>query len=85
MSKKIKEYNAKVEREKSIAEFSAVMTDEAVLDAIRQHEGIIQKDFYKLYDHPQAKIVLMEKLYYMEKEGKIERIKSGNSYILKSK
>ena len=83
INERIKEFNDKKEQEKSIAEFSATMTDEVVIDAIRQHEGILQKDFYKLYDHPQAKIVLKEKLYFMEKEGKIERIKSGNSYILK--
>lgn len=67
------------ERQKFEA-FEASLTDEMILDAITQHEGMLQKDLCKLFPYPKA---ISSKLYYMEKEGKIERIKSGNSYILK--
>lgn len=60
--------------------YEASLTDEMILDAITQHEGMLQKDLCKLFPYPKA---ISSKLYCMEKEGKIERTKSGNSYILK--
>lgn len=76
---KLQAYRAEVEA------YEATLTDKMMFDTIRQHEGILQKDFYKLFDSPYAKDAVSEKLYFMAKEGKIERIKSGNSYILKLK
>lgn len=74
----IKKYNDQQELEA----YEATLTDEMMFDAIRQHEGMLQKDLCKLFPYPK---VISSKLYYMEKEGKIERTKSGNSYILKIK
>ena len=75
---KIEEFNKKIELEN----YAASITDEIVIEAIRQHEGILQKDFYKLFDHPQASIILKEKLYFLAKDGKIKRTKQGNTYKL---
>lgn len=80
MPTKVQEYEA---RQKTEA-FKKNLTDEMLIDAIKQNPDIAQKDFYKLYD-PDFKHVISERLYFMAKEGKIERIKSGNSYILKVK
>ena len=78
MDDKLKEYNEKVQQQN----FEALLTDEMIFEAIRQNEGMLQKDLCKLFPYPKA---ISSKLYFMEKEGKIERIKSGNSYTLKIK
>lgn len=78
-------YTQEYEKRKDVESYEATLTDKMIFDTIRQHEGILQKDFYKLFDSPYAKEAVSEKLYFMAKEGKIERIKSGNSYILKLK
>lgn len=85
MEARLQEYEEKQkmqERRAELEAYEATLTDEMMLDAIRQHEGMLQKDLCKLFPYPQA---ISSKLYYMAKEGKIERIKSGNSYILKIK
>ena len=66
------------------AEFATALTDDIIIEAIKQNPDIKQKDFYDVFDSA-YKNVVSEKLYFMAKEGKIERIKSGNSYILKIK
>lgn len=48
---------------------------------IGQNPGILQTDLYKRYD-PIIKNLISEKLYYLEKERKIIREKSGKSYKL---
>ena len=68
--------------QKEVDAYEATLTDEMMFDAIRQHEGMLQKDLCKLFPYPKA---ISSKLYWMDKEGKIERIKSGNSYMLKIK
>ena len=85
MDKEMAEYHAKIQYEKQCSDFAATITDDDILEAIKQNSGMLQKNFYKLFDDPCAKDVISEKLYYMAKEGKIERTKSGNSYILKIK
>lgn len=80
MATKIQEYEARQKAET----FKKILTDEMIISAIKQNPDIAQKDFYKLYD-PDFKPVISEKLYFMAQEGKIERIKAGNSYILKVK
>lgn len=77
MDEKIAEYERRMET-------SSIISDDLLLSEIQKHEGILQKDFYKLFSGCDKNII-SEKLYYMAKEGKIERTKSGNSYILKSK
>lgn len=61
-----------------------IISDDLLLSEVQKHDGILQKDFYKLFSGCDKKII-SEKLYYMAKEGKIERTKSGNSYVLKIK
>lgn len=58
--------------------------EQKVLDCIKQHEGILQKDIYAYFD-ASVKDDVSEKLYFLSKLGKIERIKKGNTYILHSK
>jgi len=85
MDAHMQEYEEKLKMQAYRAEleaYEATLTDEMMFDAIRQHEGMLQKDLCKLFPYPKA---ISSKLYYMEKDGKIERIKSGNSYILKVK
>lgn len=81
----VKEYNDRKEHERLMMEFSNSVTKEMLLEQIDLHEEILQTDLYKLYDHPCAKEVLKEKLYFMESEGLIERTKSGRTYLLKIK
>lgn len=85
MDAKIKEYNDRKEHERLMLEFSNSVTKEMLLEQIDLHEEILQTDLYKLYDHPCAKIVLKEMLYFMDAEGLIERTKSGRTYLLKIK
>lgn len=80
MDQELEKYQAKQKE----AEFAAALTDDIIIEAIKQNPDIKQKDFYGVFDSA-YKNVVSEKLYFMAKEGKIERIKSGNSYILKVK
>lgn len=82
MDSKITEHNNTIEREKQIKRFNQTFTDNMILKVIKENKGILQKDLYKLFDHPFAKEALSERLYFMTKEGKIKRTKSGNTYIL---
>lgn len=66
------------------AEFAAAFTDDIIIEAIKQNPDILQKDFYDVFDSA-YKVIIKNKVYQMAQEGKIERIKSGNSYILKVK
>lgn len=75
-------YLQEYEERKELEAFEASLTDEMIYDAIMQHEGMLQKDLCKLFPYPKA---ISSKLYFMAKEGKIERTKSGNSYTLKIK
>ena len=51
---------------------------------VKDNPGIIQKDIYKKYD-PDLKSDISSIFYFMAKEGKIIREKSGNSYKLNIK
>lgn len=79
------EYKSAKNQEAMIANFNPTITDDMIRNMIKSHPDILQKDFYKLFEQPFAKNALSERLYFMAKEGKIKRIKSGNSYILKVK
>lgn len=58
--------------------------DKKVIEALKQNDGILQSEFVKLFD-PIVKDEVAKILYYWSKEGKIERTKSGRSYILSYK
>lgn len=55
--------------------------DERILDALCEHDGILQSDFVKLFDYT-VHAEVRDKLYHMTQEGHLERVKSGRSYIL---
>lgn len=57
---------------------------ERVADILKQNDGILQSEFVKMFD-ASVKNDVSELLYHWNKEGKIERIKSGRSYILHMK
>lgn len=78
----IKEYNDRVEEEKLKAEFSSAVSDDMIIEMIQNNDGILQKDFYKLFDSPVAKGIIKERLYWLAMDGKIKRTKQGNSYRL---
>lgn len=80
MEQKLKKYQFGQEERK----YAEALTDGIILEAIRQNPDILQKDFYDVFDSA-YKNAISERLYFMAKDGKIERIKSGNSYILKIK
>lgn len=85
MDAKLQEYETWKETQHELKmqqEYENSITDEMMFDAIRQNEGMLQKDFCKMFPYPKA---ISNKLYQMAKEDKIERIKSGNSYTLKVK
>ena len=54
---------------------------EDLIRIIKKNPGIMQKDLVKMYD-PIGKNYISEILYFMNKEGKLKREKSGNSYKL---
>lgn len=58
--------------------------EDAIIQMILGNPDILQSEFVNLFD-PVLQNDVREKLYYMEKSGKIERIKSGRSYILRCK
>lgn len=68
--------DAHEERARNLVGLEARMMDE-----LRQHDGILQSEFLKLFD-PSVKNDVSEYLYIWAKDGKIERVKSGRSYTL---
>lgn len=55
--------------------------DERIVKALIEHPNILQADFVKLFD-PIVQPDIKDKLYWLDKSGKLERTKSGRSYIL---
>lgn len=55
--------------------------DERVIKTLKEHPNILQTDFIKLFD-PIVQPDVREKLYWLDKSGKLERTKSGRSYVL---
>lgn len=55
--------------------------DERVENTLKEHDGILQSDFVKLFDST-VQDEVRTKLYNMTQEGRLERVKSGRSYIL---
>jgi hypothetical protein len=53
----------------------------AVINLLKANDGILQSEFKKLFDEPFQNDV-SDILYNLQKEGKLEKIKSGRSYIL---
>lgn len=55
-----------------------------IIEKLIEHEGILQTEFVKLFD-PIVQNDIKDKLYFLSKDEKIERIKSGRSYTLHNK
>ncbi len=55
--------------------------EEKIVELLKENDGITQAEFIKLFD-ASVKSELSKILYYWEKEGKVERIKQGRSYVL---
>lgn len=55
--------------------------DERMVKALKEHPNILQADFVKLFD-PVVQPYIKDKLYWLDKSGKLERKKSGRSYVL---
>lgn len=53
----------------------------AVVDLLKANDGILQSEFKQLFDEPFQNDV-SNILYHLHKEGKLERIKEGRTYIL---
>lgn len=58
--------------------------DERIIKVLKEHPNILQTDFVKLFD-PIVQPDIRDKLYWLDKSGKLERTKSGRSYILRYK
>ena len=55
--------------------------DKQILQYVRSHPGILQKDLYNSFN-PNLKNDISERIYYLSKNGKIKRTKQGNTYKL---
>ena len=58
--------------------------DDRIIKMLIDNPGVLQSEFVKMFD-PLVQNDVREKLYFMEKAGKLERTKSGRSYILNYK
>lgn len=72
--------------DKSQADFSRrnnllIGLDDRIKKTLKENPGILQSDFIKMFD-PLVQDDVREKLYFMEKSKKLQRTKSGRSYIL---
>ncbi len=65
--------------EKRQQEINALKTD--VLERLKEQDGVLQASFIKTFDESVRKDVSFI-LYSLDRENKVERIKSGRSYIL---
>lgn len=70
-----------IEKNYKKKQFELADLDARIVKMLKDNPGIIQADFVKLFD-PIIQNEVKEKLYYMDKSGCLERIKSGRSYVL---
>ena len=55
--------------------------DAKIKNLLKENDGILQSEFVKMFDQS-VQHEVKEKLYYMDKEGKLQRTKQGRSYSL---
>ena len=53
-----------------------------VILLLKENDGILQSDFWKLFDDEICQAAASDIVYALLKEGKIERTKVGRSYSL---
>ena len=81
MDKLAKEYELNAWKEKEKQKKIVEMKSDVIL-LLKENDGILQSDFWKLFDDELCRMAASDIVYGLIKEGKIERIKSGRSYIL---
>jgi hypothetical protein len=79
-----KEYELNLWKEKEKQRKIIEMKSDVIL-LLKENDGILQSDFWKLFDDELSRNAASDIVYALTKEGKIERTKSGRSYILKYK
>ena len=70
-----------LQNEYNVKQQNLIGLEAKVIQKLIENDGILQTDFVKLF-HPSVKNEITEKLYYLDKAGKLVRQKSGRSYIL---
>lgn len=77
LTENIEDLQAKFDKRKK----ELVNLDARIVQALKENDGILQSEFSKLFD-ASVRNDVRGKLYFMEKSGALQRIKSGKSYIL---
>lgn len=72
-----KDYENKLLKEEKV---KTMKSDVIVL--LKENDGILQSDFWKLFDDEICRAAATDIVYALWREGKIERTKSGRSFIL---
>lgn len=57
------------------------LLDNKIIIKLKENQGILQSEFVKTFS-PLVQKEVKEMLYHLEKEGKLQKTKSGRSYIL---
>ena len=65
----------------AIHDRESVNLEERVISLLKESNDILQTDVYKQF-HPSVKADIQSILYELEKKGRVERIKSGRTYIV---
>ncbi len=76
-----KEYELKTQKEEEKQRKIIEMKSDVIL-LLKENDGILQSDFWKLFDDEICRSAASDIVYALSKEGKIERTKSGRSYVL---
>lgn len=76
-----KEYETKKQKQEEQQRKVVEMKNDVVM-LLKENDGILQSDFWKLFDDEISRSAASDIVYSLLKEGKIERTKSGRSYIL---
>lgn len=75
------EYESKTQREEEKQRRIDEMKSNVII-LLKENDGILQSDFWKLFDDEISRAAATDIVYSLLAEGKIERIKHGRSYIL---
>lgn len=76
-----KEYELNAWKEKEKQRKIIEMKSDVIL-LLKENDGILQSEFWKLFDDEICRMAATDIVYALVKEGKIERTKSGRSYTL---
>lgn len=76
-----REYEVKQQKEEAKQAIIPQMQSDVIL-LLKENDGILQSDFWKLFDDELCRAAATDIVYSLVKEGNIERKKSGRSYTL---